>query len=216
MQFYVLGIISPGPYYTSSLSMEPCHLGEAPMCPDCGTCLGMLPWLPPYRAMIKAYRGKLGDVTSCSSDSLLVSARFKQAWEERGLKGIEAFTPLERIQVRPARLGKPMPIYYHIAPRRYGTRIDFPRSHFKHPPITCKTCQSMGKMKSVNGFSIDESTWTGEDMFRAWGYPSRVLVSHRVRQMRDDYDLKNMAMIPIEDFYYAPYEYPSYDDSKAV
>lgn len=166
--------------------------------------------------MIKAYRGKLGDVTDTSGDSILVSARFKQAWEERGLKGIEAFTPLERIQVRPARLGKPMPIYYHIAPRRYGTRIDFPRSHIKHPPITCKTCQSMGRIKSINGFSIDESTWTGEDMFRVWGLAGTILVSHRVREMRDDYDLKNMEMIPIEDYYYAPHEYPSYDDTKAV
>jgi hypothetical protein len=205
MNFYVLGKIPAGPYRTTFSKLEPVHRADAPQCPACGTDVGMLVWLPPYRATIEASSSKLGDVTSTLGDSMLVSERFRHAWEERGLKGIKEFTPLERIRVRPARLGKPSPVYYHIAPQPFGAKIDFARSKFKHGGmITCDYCRSMPGYRSVNGFTIEEGTWTGEDIVRPWGLTGMVLVTDRVRQLRDDYDLKNIELTPIEEYSYPP------------
>jgi hypothetical protein len=210
MNFYLLD--EPmGPNYTWFSAMEPDHKGDAPRCPDCGVAIGSLTWLPPYRATIEARCGKLGDVATGPGDSMLVSERFRHAWEERKLVGIEAFTPLERIRVRPARLGKPSPVYYHILPGIFTATIDFARSTFKPGRPRCDTCKSLYGYKSVNGFRIDEGTWTGEDMFRPRGVTGMVLVSDRVRQLRDDFDLKNVELTPIEQYCYPP-EYKASTD----
>jgi hypothetical protein len=134
-----------------------------------------------------------------------VSERFRAAWEERGLKGIKAFTPLERVRVRPARLGKPSPVYYHILPQTFGAKIDFARSHFKYGGIiTCDTCRSMPGFNYVKGFTIEDGTWTGEDIFRPWGFTGTIVVTDRVRQLRDDYDLKNVELTPTEEYVFPP------------
>jgi hypothetical protein len=185
--------------------MEPDLTGDAPHCPVCDACVGSLSWLPPYRATVIASFSKLGDVVSGPGDSMLVSERFRHAWEERNLKGIKAFAPLERLRIRPPRLAKPGIVYYHIAPEPYGAKIDFARSKFKYGGmITCDRCRSMPGYRSVNGFTIEEGTWTGEDIFRPWGLTGTVLVTDRVRQLRDDYDLKNVELTPIEEYSYPP------------
>lgn len=204
MNFYVLGKIPAGPCRTVFLPMEPDNNGDAPHCSVCGTCVGMLTWLPPYRARIDASNGKLGDVTSTLGDSMLVSERFRHAWEERKLIGIKAFTPLERIRVRPARLGKPSPVYYHIAPATFTAAIDFARSHFVPTSLLCDTFRTLRGFRSVKGFRIEEATWTGEDMFRPWGLDGKVIVTERVKQLRNDYDLKNVELTPTEEYSYPP------------
>jgi hypothetical protein len=203
MNFYLLGEIV-GPYYTWFSPMAPEHEGDAPHCSDCGIALGSLTWLPPYRAKIEATVGKLGDWARGPGNSRLVSERFRHAWEERKLIGIEAFTPLERIRVRPARLGKPSPVFYHIQPSIFTATIDFARSTFKPGRPRCDTCRSLYGYKSVNGFRIDEATWTGEDMFRPRGVTGMVIVTERVKQLRDDYDLKNVELTPTEEYSYPP------------
>jgi len=56
----------------------------------------------------------------------------------------------------------------------------------------------------VRGFAIDESSWTGEDIFIAWGKPGSIIVTDRVRQLRDDHDLKNVTLTPVEKFVWDP------------
>jgi hypothetical protein len=63
----------------------------------------------------------------------------------------------------------------------------------------------------VNGFRIDEATWTGEDMFRPWGLTGTVIVTERVKQLRDDYDLKNVELTPTEEYSYPP-DYTASED----
>jgi hypothetical protein len=55
----------------------------------------------------------------------------------------------------------------------------------------------------VKSFAIEEGTWTGEDLFRPWGYGAEV-VTDRVRQLADDYDLKNVELTPIEEYVFPP------------
>ncbi len=209
MQFYVLDdepVMSDWVYKTEGAEIEPIHRGEAPTCPKCGKYAGMLQWLPPYRAEVKAFGKQLGDVAFATGNDLLVSDKFRSAWERAGLRGIVAFGPLERIRVRPARLGRgATPVYFHIAARRWGTRVDPDRSLIEYDErYRCEKCGSPN-VETVRGFSIDESSWTGEDIFRPWGLSSDIVVSDRVRQLLDDYGLTNVNLVRTEDYLYDPH-----------
>jgi hypothetical protein len=203
-QFYLLRS-HVGEYHTVFHPMKPDRTGDAPRCPECDKCVGMLVWLPPYRATVVASFSKLGDIADGPGDSMLVSERFRRAWEERQLKGIKEFAPLERLRIRPARLAKPGIVYYRIAPEPFGAAIDFEHSKFKYGGIiTCSKCKRMPHMNGVIGFTIDQASWTGEDIFRPWGLTGWVIVTDRVRQLRDDYDLKNVDLTPTEEYVYPP------------
>ncbi len=200
MKFHAFWTEHVGPHDTWVHRMKPDLEGDAPTCPVCGTYAGAIEWLPPFRATLIASFGKLGDLTSRRCNSYLVSERFRQAWEERKLQGIAEFTPLERLRVRPARLAKPGLTYYVITPPR-GPRVDFARSHIEYEGImTCNYCQSVPGEKTVRGFTIEPASWNGEDMFRPWGMTGTLVVTDRVRQLRDDYDLKNVELTPVEEY----------------
>jgi len=163
----------------------------------------MLPWLPPYRAELQAFGKALGDIAFGPGNELLVSDRFRTAWEGANLRGLE-FTPLERLRVRPARLGKKTPTYFHTLPQLHGTQVDLERSLIEYDrPITCNKCKS-GGAQTVRGFVIDESSWTGEDMFYPWGLSGSIVVTDRVRQLRDDYGLTNVNLTPVEEYFWDP------------
>ncbi len=206
MQFYVMAMEIGSTNDTSMERMEPILRGteeDCQKCPTCGEPMGLLPWLPPYRAAILAHGKQLGDV-AFDGLHILVSEKFRQAWIEANLKGIDAFHPLERIRVRPARLGKKTPTYFYVRPQRFGTRVDLERSLIEYNrPFSCMACLEAG-VNNVRGFSIDESSWTGEDLFIAWGKPGSIIVTDRVRQLRDDYDLKNVTLTPVEKFVWDP------------
>ena len=207
MQFYVLGDLRTDDwnYHAYASGMKPENIGEAPLCPVCGECIGMLPWVPPYHVEIVAHGKMLGDVVKCTGMSLLVSDRFRQAWQQEGLCGIEEFSPLARLRVRPARLGRRPLTYFHVAPQYYGTQIDVEHSLIEYNrPITCGKCKS-GDVESVRGFAIDEASWTREDLFIAWGMSGEIIVTDRVRQLRDDYGLTNINLTPVEKYFWDPY-----------
>jgi hypothetical protein len=205
MQFYTLEWVVGVPYETDALDMDPRHLGASTKCPKCGIPVSSLSWLPPYRAEIRAFTGKFGDLAYGTGDDLLVSEKFRRAWEQSGLRGITEFAPLERMRFRPARLGRKPVTYYHIAVKQWGTRIDLSRSRLDHEdPIQCDKCQYGGIINSIRGFSIDESSWTGEDIFYAWGSTGCMIVTDRVRQLRDDHGLTNINLIPTEQYLWDP------------
>lgn len=207
MQFYVMDLEVGSPYETWCDTMEPDHRGtmdDSQKCPRCGESMGsFFPWLPPFRASLRAYGKQLGDVAFETSD-ILVSEKFRLAWTAAQLKGIDTFHPLERIRVRPARLGKKTPTYFVVQPKRFGTRVDLNRSLIEYDrPFTCMMCLEAG-VETVRGFTIDESSWTGEDLFIAWGKPGSIIVTDRVRQLRDEHDLKNVTLTPVEKFVWDP------------
>ncbi len=201
--FHLDGNIVGSPYETRFNNTKPVRLGEARRCPACDDFVSMLPWLPPYRAELQAYGKALADIAFGPGGDLLVSDRFRNAWEAANLRGLE-FTPLERLRVRPARLGKKTPTYFFVSPQLHGTQVDVERSLIERDrPMTCTKCKSGGG-ETVRGFVIDESSWTGEDMFRAWGMPGSIIVTDRVRQLRDDYGLTNVNLTPVEEYLYDP------------
>ena len=167
MQFYVLGDLRTDDwtYNAHASGIKEKNQGDAPRCPTCGQYIGMLPWLPPYHAEILVYGSKLGDVVNCGGESRLVSNRFRQAWQDEGLRGIEEFSPLARLRIRPARLGRRPLTYFHVNAQHYGARVDLEHSLIEyHRPMTCNDCMD-ADVETVRGFAIDEASWTGEDLF---------------------------------------------------
>jgi hypothetical protein len=213
MQFFVLKLKVGTTHETWFSEMKPARQGEAKRCPACDCFVSMLPWLPPYRAELQAYGKALGDIAFGPGGDLLVSDRFRSAWEAANLRGLE-FSPLERIRVRPARLGKKTPTYFYVLPQPYGTQVDLERSLIEtNRPITCNTCKS-GGVDNIRGFVIDESSWTGEDMFEPWGLLGVIVVTDRVRQLRDDYGLTNINLTPVEEYFWDPlYKWTPVDNS---
>jgi len=218
MQFFVLGDLRTidWNYHANASGMKPKHQADPPKCPVCGDYVGMLLWLPPYHAEITVHGRELGDIIKCAGMNLLVSDRLRRAWQDAGLRGIEMFSPVERIRVRPARLGRRTLSYYHVQPRYSGTRVDLEHSLIEYDrPITCHHCVNAG-VDSVRGFTIDESSWTGEDLFVPWGLNGDIVVTDRVRQLRDEHGLTNMNLTPVEeyfiDFYkrWTPIDYSAY------
>lgn len=208
MQFYVLRqlpFLDDGAPMTSVCRMMPDVLGDARQCPNCGLFVSSLQWLPPYYAEVVARGRAFGDVAFEAVDSLLVSNRFRMAWLDAHLVGIDEFSPIDRIRVRPARLKKNVPTYFYIAPRLFDVQIDLDHSLIEYSgPVTCFKCKG-GGLESIRGFSLDLSTWQGEDMFLAWGLPGVTIVSDRVRELRDNHGLTNVNLIPTENYFWDPY-----------
>ena len=215
MEFFVLAVQVGSSHETQFDKMEPVHRGEIAdcrTCPACGRSVGSLPWLPPYRAELKAYGKALGDVAFGTGRNLLVSDRFRNAWEGAHLRGL-VFTPLERLRIRPPRLGKKGATYFHVAPQLFGTEIDLERSNLEHEePIKCSKCKYGGLLLSIRGFAINEKSWTGEDMFRPWGLSGDIVVTDRVRQLRDEHSLTNINLTPVEQYFWDPYNRWSMND----
>ena len=215
MQFYVLDLEIGSSHDTTFNELEPRHIGESherPKCPICGRFVGSLRWMPPYRAEVVAHRRELGDVAFSSMD-LLVSEKFRLAWTQAQLRGINEFLPLERMRARPARLNKKTVTYYYVEVRRFESVVDLDRSRVIYAkPYTCPMCKDGVGTESVRGFKIDETSWSGEDLFIAWGMSACIIVTDRVRQLRDKYGLTNITLLPTEEYFWDPYHLWSVSD----
>jgi len=115
----------------------------------------------------------------------------------------------------PTRLSRRPLTYFHVTRQYCGTQVDYERSLFDYTRGgTCNHCHS-GIIECVRGLFIDESSWTGEDMFIAWGKPGSIIVTDRVRQMRDKYSLTNMNLTPTEEYLWDPlYKWTPIDYSR--
>ena len=203
MKFYVMDLYLTGPNGMWFSYLKPDLEGKTPTCPGCGEVVGSIPSLPPYRVELTVFGKSPSDVARGPNNALLLSERFRAAWENAQLGGLE-FLPLDRLRVRPARLGKKNLTYYYAPILLFGTQVDVERSLIEYDrPITCQKCKS-GGVDTVRGFSIDETSWSGEDMFYAWGMPGPVIVTDRVRQLRDDYGLTNVNLTPTEKHVWDP------------
>jgi hypothetical protein len=80
-------------------------VGDAPRCPRCGGPIGMRPGLPPIRIELETWGKRFGDVAIDAGNEVLVSERFKDAFQSVGLTGLSPFMPAEVVKAI-ARRGK--------------------------------------------------------------------------------------------------------------
>jgi len=192
-----------GRYDTEFSKAEPVVRGDAPRCPQCGGCIGMLTWLPPYRGELTLHGEAFGDFVKFPGYDVLVSERFAEAFRAEGLTGLLGFHPVEVSRVRRKRKGsKPLsaPRYFLVTPCFGRAAVDLARSRIRHEaPVTCPECRDLAP-DSIHGFALEPGTWAGEDVFRPRGLQGRIVVSERFVRFVERHGLTNMRLTPIEEY----------------
>jgi hypothetical protein len=188
--------------------VEPENLGEAPRCPRCGDFIGMLPWLPPYRAELELHGQELGDLLKVPGYELLISERFAEAFRAEGLTGLEGFHPVEVLRVRRRGKGSRKPLAvprYQVVSPCYGRgAVDKVLNRVRTPePPTCPECRATG-VDAIHGFVLEPGTWAGEDIFRPRGMQGDIVVSERFKDFAERHQLTNVVLTPTERYVWDP------------
>jgi len=176
----------------------------AEQCPVCGRFVSGLPWLPPHRVKLSSAKAeKWGDFVWGAGFLLLVSERFKGVYEREGLAGVRVFAPVEVVRVGTRKSGDlpaGLPTYYLID-IEWGAAQDNRASKvvYEQEP-QCAYCRfGRGRVRQ-EGIFLEEGSWTGADIFKAWGAPVKIIVSERFKAIVERYGLKGAWLIPAEKF----------------
>ena len=205
MSFYVLE--SPrdvqGGAVTDYLPTKPVHDGEAPKCPCCGDHVGMIPWLPPHRAVLEVWGRQFGDIAFGPGDELLVSEHFAVLYETNGLTGLSSFNEvcIARVKRRGrARVRGQPPKYYCVSVVRSRVAVDGKASGLVlEEPWTCEECRG-GFLVRATRVVLEEHSWSGEDIFFARGLPGTILVSQRFKEFFERNQINNGMLIPASEY----------------
>jgi hypothetical protein len=206
-RFFVLEDDVWGPFDTKFSKGEPVNRGEPSPCPKCGEAIGMLVWLPPYRAELELHGQNLGDFVKGPGDELLFSERMAESFRAEGLTGLLGFHPAEVVRVRGRSKSvspSAMPRYFVVSPCFGRAALDEARSHLRRTePITCTECRYTG-LESIHGFALEPGTWEGTNVFRPRGLPGRIVVSSHFAEFIRRHGFTNMKLIPTEEYVWDP------------
>lgn len=182
--------------------------GDAPCCPVCGSILGPLVWLPPYKVELDVWGRGYGDWVVGTGNSVLVSERFRLLWEEQGLTGLSGFDPVEIVKIAGRRRVKSdPPRYFHTEVLRSDARVDDVASDVvRRRPATCKVCLS-GDIVRIRRVVLDTQGKATPDVFFAVGLPGVILASERFREFCERHKITNVICVPAEQYGYDYSEY---------
>lgn len=202
MRFFVL---HPWIGCDTETSYEPVgkvRQGEAPTCPQCGSYVGPIEWLPPYVVRVRRFGAEIGDVAfGSASNGLLISHRFLAAWRSSVLRGLEKVDAVRVVATRRVAGDETGHSWLRVAVPRTDARIDARRSRIvRQGPVTCDFCGGTSIVDAFLRLCIDESSWKGEDIFRPWGVNGVTVVTERVPLLASAHGLKNVTVTPIESF----------------
>jgi hypothetical protein len=209
--FYVLkpqGGVRFGTKWAYADQVDPVHMGEGEKCPVCGSPVVGLRWLPPHRIKLSSVKpDKWGDLVWGAGFDLIVSARFKAAYEAEGLSGISVFhPPVEIVRVGRGKTGElphSLPVYHLIEVVWGGANQDDVASEVvRERPATCSYCRVNGFPRRQQRIAIEEASWTGADIFMPRGAPVRIMVTERFQRVVERHKLKNHWLIPAEKYAY--------------
>lgn len=210
MNFYILkpdGGIRFGTKWAYGKEVDPILVGEGNNCPVCGGPIGPLRWLLPHRIMLSSAKPeKWGDFVWGAGFDLMVSARFKAVYEAEGLTGITVFYPsAEVVRVGRRKTGDippSLPAYHLVEVMWNGANLDDTASGVirKKKKTECGFCR--GAPTSFERAVLDQSSWTGADIFEARGLYGDIVVTERFKQMVENHRLRNALLIPAEKYAY--------------
>ncbi|WP_232536901.1 hypothetical protein [Cystobacter fuscus] len=169
----------------------------------------MRTWLPPLRGELKLNGEGFGDYVRGPGSGALVSEQFAKAFRAEGLTGLPDFQPVEVVRVRGRRrspLASSPPPYFHVTPVFGGAAVDESKSRIRRAsPLSCDWCRETN-VETIHGFALEEGSWRGEDVFFARGLPGNAVVSARFVHFVERHALKNMLLIPTEEYIWDPLE----------
>ena len=148
-----------------------------------------------------------GDFVEASGYDFLISERMAQAFRAEGLTGLTGFHPVEVGHLRRKRKGlkvEAVPRYVVVSPCFGRGAVDDARSRIRRTaPIACTECRCTG-LDSIHGYTLEDGTWQGEDVFRPRGCQGSVVVSPRFEEFVRRHGLTNMRLIPTEEYIWDP------------
>jgi hypothetical protein len=204
--FYVLrprGNRRFGTVFAFADVLDPHNVGDnrvKGVCPQCREGLGMLPWLPPHRVKLSSRR--YPDLLWGAGFDLMVSARFRALYEAAGMTGILRFDPPAEVvrvgRVPAAAVDPPPPVYHNIIYQHGGADLDDERSGAWRLSVPCDYCRP--SIDAVDRVTLRPGSWTGSDIFVAYGLPGHRLATHRLRDLILDNALTNALLIPAEEY----------------
>ncbi len=179
------------------------EVADAVHCPVCDRPMGSLQAVPPIRVCLETHTKKFGDVAFGPGDQILVSERFKRAYEARNMRGLEAFNPAEVLKHSKKRkmADEPMPAYYHCPIVRSRAKYDQVASEFvwENPDNICEDCCYDRVLHSYERLVLIPETWEGHDIFYARGCSGPIVVTERFKQMFEDEGLTGELFIDLAD-----------------
>ena len=209
------GVAARGEYqrsYTRCREVEPV-LGEAAQCPACGSLVGLLEWLPPYRIELETEGCVYADLLWTGDRHFLVSERMRGIWAKSGLTGLEMIPHGEVEVVSVRHYGSAMP---GVCPRYFRAAVAHGRAvtdteasdiEWENGPPTCAECRSAQPLRWQR-LVVDPSTWSGEDVFLLRD-ALEVIVTDRFADWVSRKGIRNAASVPAGEFGYE--KYPSWD-----
>lgn len=207
LRFFELREDLHGKFDTQFRKAGPVNTGDAPRCTQCGEVIGLRIWLPPYRGELELDGEDFGDFVEASGYDFLISERMAEAFRAEGLTGLTGFHPVEVVHVRRKRRGsksRAVPRYVAVSPCFGRAAVDEAKSHIRRTaPITCSECRCTG-LDSIHGYTLEDGTWQGEDVFRPRGCQGSVVVSLRFAEFVTRQGLTNMKLIPTEEYVWDP------------
>jgi hypothetical protein len=164
----------------------------------------MLQNLPPRRFELELWGKRFGDLSFGTSNDVLVSERFKDAYLGAGLTGFSEFTPAEIVKIiaRGGRYPKPVPRYFVTSPGRSRAVVDHSASGIDYSkPWKCEECR-IGTMMRLRRLVLEPGTWSGEDVFIARGLPGTTITSERFKQFCDRHAFSNCVLIEAAHYHF--------------
>jgi len=211
MKFYVLDTsMTKLSADTEFTILEPFHTGPAPQCPRCGTYIGMLTWLPPYRVTLETRGEDFGDIVGGPGFEVLVSERFRDLYDQRKLTGIIAFEPVEVVGIkRHKRFSGNPPAYFKADIVFSEATVDDNKSGLtrEHGP-RCPKCHQAGSgIRKADRIVLEDDTWSGEDLFRPRGDTGDVMTSARFKEFCETHAITNAKLVPALEYSFDFYKH---------
>ena len=174
---------------------------ENGVCPTCGGGLGNRPWMPPQRA--KLSRGALPDFLWGAGFDLALSAQVVELYGSHGLSGLLRVDPpieiVNATELRQATIIGGAPVYHNVLYAHGGADLDDARSGARRPQGLCSRCRA--GIERLDRVIIKPGTWTGCDIFSAFGLDGAILVTSRFAALIAEHELTNGQLIPAEDYH---------------
>jgi hypothetical protein len=155
----------------------------SPKCPECGSFIGMLQALPPYRIHLETWGNGYGDFAFWMTD-FLVTKDVCDAYRGSSLTGLSEFLATEILtHANHGGIVDDPPAYFRTIPRIGSARIDLSASGVEWKEDERPTCDCClgngGALKGWRRVILDECSWNGDDIFYAYGLPGVLVASSR-------------------------------------
>jgi len=171
--------------------------GKSVECKMCGRRLGALSWKEPHRA--KLIGEKPGDICCGTGDEFLVSDRFRTAWLDSGLTGLEIFRTAAHLSLPVGVLENDFK-YYVARPKYSYVHLDADSSGLVvHSDVGCNTCKVCRRTR-LDRVRIAGDTWDGTHIFYPTGLYGVLLVTEDVKRFVEVGDLSNFCFLHQDDY----------------